>query len=50
MDIYMDNYGYMRFRKTGKIYNWQVKSPKYICILINMMQGFALEAPKGMYK
>jgi len=34
MDIYMDNYGYMRFRKTGKICDWQVKGSEYICILI----------------
>ena len=25
MNIYMDNYGYMRSEKTGKIYDWQVK-------------------------
>ena len=50
MDIYMDNYGYMRFRKTGRIYDWQVKSPEYVCILIKMIQSIALEAPKGMYK
>ena len=25
MDIYMDNYGYMRLRKSDKIYDWQVK-------------------------
>ena len=25
MYIYMDNYGYMRWSKTGKIYDWQVK-------------------------
>jgi len=25
MNVYMDNYGYMRHRKTGKIYDWQVK-------------------------
>jgi len=29
MDIYMDNYGYMRRRKTGKIYDWQVKCCDY---------------------
>lgn len=25
MNIYMDNDGYMRHRKTNKIYDWQVK-------------------------
>ena len=25
MDLYMDNYGYMRRGRTGKIYDWQVK-------------------------
>ena len=34
MDIYMDNYGYMRHRKTNKIYDWQVKCSEYTCILI----------------
>ena len=34
MDIYIDNNGYMRLRKTGKIYDWQVKGSEYICILI----------------
>ena len=34
MDIYIDNYGYMRHRKTGKIYDWQVKNLEYICVLI----------------
>lgn len=30
MDIYMDNYGYMRRRKTGKIYDWQVKAQNIV--------------------
>lgn len=34
MDIYIDNYGYMRRRKTNKIYDWQVKVPEYAYILI----------------
>lgn len=34
MDIYMDNYGYMRFRKTGKIYDWQGKDSEYVWVLI----------------
>lgn len=37
MNIYMDNYGYMRNRKTGKIYDWQVKpslpSSKFLLII-----------------
>jgi len=32
----MDNDGYMRDRQTGKIYNWQVRCPEYICILIKI--------------
>ena len=26
MNIYMDNYGYMRRRKTGAIYDWEVNA------------------------
>ena len=33
MDIYMDNYGHMRRRKTNKIYDWQIKGSEYMCIL-----------------
>lgn len=34
MNIYMDNYGYMRFRKTDKISDWQVKGSEYVWVLI----------------
>jgi len=37
MDIYMDNYGYMRHRKTGKIFDWQTKGPECI-IKIQIME------------
>ena len=34
MNICIDNYGYMRYRKTSKIYDWQVKDSECICTVI----------------